>query len=311
MAAAACPVCAGEGVLLRRLSAAYLADGLHRVFGEAPPAGLVPHGYGLVRCAVCGLVYADPMTPGDAAFYAWLTGFPKYHAQDRWEWAEMKRVLAAVGRPLRLLELGAGKGDLLAFLAGVPGLTARGIDLSESSVQAARARGLDVRHAALEEVLAAEAGTYDAVVLSHVLEHVERPRELMQGVMRLLAPGGRVLFSVPYSPMSREYLSDDVMNLPPHHLTRWNISALRCLARVTGMALETWMPKAKSPLKRAMKHTCDSAVGEGRVSGLARLPVLLANFRGFLRILAEHQARERVDGRMAADTILVSLRREA
>jgi len=307
----ACPICAGEGALLRRLSAVYLADGLRRVFGEAPPDGLVPDGYGLARCTACGLVYADPMTPGSAAFYAWLTGFPKYHARDRWEWDQMKRVLAAEGRPLRLLELGAGRGDLLADLAAVPGLATRGIDLSESSVAAARARGLDVRRAALEDILTDEAGTCDAVVLSHVLEHVGDPLGLMRGVIHLLAPGGRVLFSVPYSPMSREYLADDIMNLPPHHLTRWNISALRTLARVTGLALDTWMPKAKSPFKRAMKHTCDAAVGEGRVSGLRRLPVLLANLPGFMRILAEHRARERVDGRMAADTILVSLRREA
>ncbi|MEQ9682513.1 MAG: hypothetical protein RLO49_07380, partial [Rhodospirillales bacterium] len=61
---------------------------------------------------------------------------------------------------------------------------------------------------------------------------------------------------------------------------------------------------------RALKHTCDKVVGESRVSGLARLPVVLANWGDFRRILADHWNRERVGGQMAADTILVSLLRK-
>jgi len=218
-------------------------------------------------------------------------------------------LLAAEARPLRLLELGAGQGDFLETLKDLPRVTAQGIDLSESSVKKAQARGLDVRRESLERVIVDAAGTYDAVVLSHVLEHVATPGALMGAVRNLLAPKGRILFSVPYSPMSREYLHDDVMNLPPHHMTRWNIQALDGLARVLGLELETWMPKAKAPWKRALKHTCDKVRGEGRVRGLARLPVVLANWGEFRRILADHRGRERVGGQMAGDTILVSLRK--
>ncbi len=308
---ATCPVCAGPGAVIRHLGADEIARGLTAVFGAAPPAGAVPGDYDIVRCADCGLVYADPMLAGGAAFYDWLTGFAKYHAQGRWEWARIKDVLADEGRALRLLELGAGQGDFLATLSDLPQISAEGIDLSESSVRKAQARGLDVRRDTLEQVIAKAAGTYDAVVLSHVLEHVATPGALMGAVKNLLAPKGRILFSVPYSPMSREYLHDDVMNLPPHHMTRWNISALGGLARVLGLELETWMPKAKAPWKRALKHTCDKIKGEGRVRGLARLPVVLANWGEFRRILADHRNRERVGGQMAADTILVSLKKQA
>mgnify|MGYP003629586560 FL=1 len=307
---AKCPVCSGPGAVVRRLDAAEIARGLAAVFGVSPPTGAVPGDYDIVRCADCALVYADPMRAGGGVLYDWLTSFPKYHAQGRWEWARIKDVLAAEARPLRLLELGAGQGDFLETLKDLPRVTAQGIDLSDSSVRKAQARGLDVRRESLEQVIVEAAGTYDAVVLSHVLEHVATPGALMGAVRNLLAPQGRILFSVPYSPMSREYLHDDVMNLPPHHMTRWNISALEGLARVTGLDLETWMPKAKAPWKRALKHTCDKVRGEGRVRGLARLPVVLANWGEFRRILADHRNRERVSGQMAADTILVSLNKE-
>ena len=306
---AKCPVCSGPGAVIRRLGADEIARGLAAVFGQSPPADAVPGDYDIVRCVDCALVYADPMRAGGAVLYDWLTSFPKYHAQGRWEWARIKDVLAAEARPLRLLELGAGQGDFLETLEDLPQVTAEGIDLSESSVKKAQARGLDVRRESLEQVIVEAAGAYDAVVLSHVLEHVATPGALMGAVRNLLAPQGRILFSVPYSPMSREYLHDDVMNLPPHHMTRWNISALEGLARVTGLDLETWMPKAKAPWKRALKHTCDKVRGEGRVRGLARLPVVLANWGEFRRILADHRSRERVGGQMAADTILVSLKK--
>lgn len=305
-----CPICAGTGAPVRPLPADEIAAGLTAVFGRIPPAGAIPCDYVLARCTACGLVYGDPMTAGGPALYAWLTSFAKYHAQGRWEWARMKQILADEGRPLRLLELGAGQGDFLASLADLPQVTARGIDLSDESVQAARARGLDVRRASVEDVVQKEAGRHDVVVLSHVLEHVGDPLRLMRGIVRLLAPRGRALFSLPYSPMSREYLHDDVMNLPPHHMTRWNIGALEALAHITGLELETWMPEAKSPWKRALKHTCDQVAGEGRVRGLLRLPVVLANLGTFRKILAAHKAREVVNGRPAADTILVSLRKD-
>ncbi|HAD87990.1 MAG TPA: hypothetical protein DCG48_11565 [Rhodospirillaceae bacterium] len=306
---AKCPVCSSPGRVLRRLPASELAGGLEAVFGAAPPSGAVPGDYDLVECTACGLVYADPMLAGGGALYDWLTSFPKYHAQGRWEWAKLKELLVAEGRPVRLLELGAGQGDFLATLQDLPQVTAQGIDLAERSVAKARARGLDVRKAALEQVIEEAAGTYDAVVLSHVLEHVATPGALMGAVKNLLAPGGRILFSVPYSPMSREYLHDDVMNLPPHHMTRWNIRALEGLSRVTGLALETWMPKAKAPWKRALKHTCDKVRGEGRVRGLARLPVVLANWSTFRQVLSDHRNREHVGGQPAADTVLVSLQK--
>ncbi|MEQ8226941.1 MAG: class I SAM-dependent methyltransferase [Rhodospirillales bacterium] len=307
---AKCPVCSGPGKIVRHLPADEIKQGLEAVFAAAPPAQAVPCDFDLAACGDCGLVYADPMQAGGQALYDWLTGFPKYHAQGRWEWARIKDVLRTEARPLRLLELGAGQGDFLATLGDLADVTAEGIDLSERSVAKARARGLAVRKATLEQVIVEAAESYDAVVLSHVLEHVATPGALMGAVKNLLAPGGRILFSLPYSPMSREYLHDDVMNLPPHHMTRWNIRALEGLARVLDLSLETWMPKAKAPWKRALKHTCDKIRGEGRVRGLARLPVVLANWGTFRRVLADHRAREQVGGQMAADTILVSLKKQ-
>ena len=39
------------------------------------------------ECERCTLVFADPMRPGDVPFYEWVSSFPAYHAESRWEWA--------------------------------------------------------------------------------------------------------------------------------------------------------------------------------------------------------------------------------
>lgn len=69
------------------------------------------------------------------------------------------------------------------------------------------------------------------------------------------------------------------------------------------MPMELRLPKPKSVLKRALKQTCDK-VGMLR-AGLARWPVVARHRRVFFDLLAQHRARETVNGRRAADTVLV------
>ncbi len=56
--------------------------------------------------------------------------------------------------------------------------------------------GLTVHHGVLED-LSLEAGAYDAIVLNHVLEHVQDPFTTLEEVARLLRPGGIVRIEVP------------------------------------------------------------------------------------------------------------------
>ncbi len=126
-----------------------LRFGLEAVFGAAPPSGAVPGDYDLVECTACGLVYADPMLAGGGALYDWLTSFPKYHAQGRWEWAKLKELLVAEGRPVRLLELGAGQGDFLPRMSRGRRYASCVSDLSESEQIARAAAGDRMAQSAL------------------------------------------------------------------------------------------------------------------------------------------------------------------
>jgi 2-polyprenyl-3-methyl-5-hydroxy-6-metoxy-1,4-benzoquinol methylase len=301
-----CPVCAGES----RPTATYGAELIRLLladeFGEKPPAHLTLPDYEMHECERCTLVFADPMRPGDVLFYEWVAGFPSYHAESRWEWSAVHRVLEQK-KSVQLLELGCGEGKFLASLADLKHVDAMGIDLSDASVARARALGLNARRAAINDILGGSE-RFDMIVMTHVLEHVERPLAVIESCKRLLHNGGEIMFSVPYSPTSREYVRLDVMNLPPHHLTRWNMASLRCLADVSKLKFSYGMRKPKPLLKRAIRHTLDAANAKDTKGHLRRLAVVLSNPRLFTEAIRLHRTREKIEGRRAADEIVVRLR---
>ena len=309
-AATNCPVCGGAARVERRLPADETRRRLGEVFGRPPPDAIAIADYRLLECGACGLVFADPMEAGSAEFYRWLTGFEKYHAGERWEWRKTKELLSAGPGGQSLLEIGCGTGRFLATISGLEGLSAAGIDLSQSSVDAALALGHEAYCAELSGLGAVfgDERKFDAIVLSHVLEHAEQPLEAIAAIQPFLKPGGRIFVSVPYSPMSREMLYFDVMNLPPHHMTRWNMRALGKLSEAANMSFSTYMPKPKPPLKRAIRATWVTVrQRETGVPVLSRIAAIMAHPAIFRRFLRQSYGRERVAGRIAADEILVVL----
>jgi 2-polyprenyl-3-methyl-5-hydroxy-6-metoxy-1,4-benzoquinol methylase len=95
-----------------------------------------------------------------------------------------------------VLELGCSDGRMTERLAAaVPSVTA--VDGSRPYVEAVRRRlpGVEVVHALFEEY--EPGGTFDVVILGHVLEHVAEPVALLDRARGFLAGNGRMVVSVP------------------------------------------------------------------------------------------------------------------
>ncbi len=309
-----CPVCGGSGKFQENLPRDVTRSRLGAVFGAPPPESVEIVDYTLQGCEDCGLVFSCPMQSGDHRFYEWITGFPRYHAKRRWEWRAIYSILAKDKRPLRLLEVGCGSGAFLEYAARLDHVTAVGIDHSTQSVQTARDRGATAHVSSVEDFRDnhPDIGLFDVVVATHLLEHMADPRGFVDQCVSHLADGGYLLSSTPYSPLSRELLSNDVMNLPPHHMTRWNARAYRSLAEVTNLHLEFFAPRAKPAVKRALRQTCIRVAGEDRHFPLIeRVMILASNMGIFVETLAKTRARERINGRPSPDKILVKLTKRA
>jgi SAM-dependent methyltransferase len=104
--------------------------------------------------------------------------------------------VAAVGGPgHRVLDLGCRTGAVTQhFLAGNQVV---GLDVDESALERAAARGIAPVRASVEERLPFENGSFDVVVAGELLEHVRAPEEIVDEVIRILRDGGRFVGSVP------------------------------------------------------------------------------------------------------------------
>ncbi len=109
---------------------------------------------------------------------------------------------------MRILDIGSGTGDLAADIHGAfPSAELLGLDVSEAAVEHAarkvptatflqrdliREAGADPKHT----------GWATHAVCSEVLEHVEDPGRLLANTRPYLAPGCRLVVTVPGGPMS-------------------------------------------------------------------------------------------------------------
>jgi len=98
----------------------------------------------------------------------------------------------------RILDVACG-GGLVSFPLAEVGFDVLGVDLAEGAIEAARARVSASSTLAFQvgDAYALEApdASFDAVLLLDMLEHVERPADVLAEAARVVRPGGLVLFN--------------------------------------------------------------------------------------------------------------------
>jgi SAM-dependent methyltransferase len=160
-----------------------------------------PRLYPLLRCSVCGTAVTGGEPPGPELYEggAYAPERPRaagaVEALLRVAAGQPARLLRQAGVPpgARVLDAGAGRGRQLAGLLRA-GFDARGIEPSERGHATLEADGLPAARERIEEH---EDDGLDAVVLWHVLEHLDGPAAGLARVGSWLRPGGIVLVGVP------------------------------------------------------------------------------------------------------------------
>jgi 2-polyprenyl-3-methyl-5-hydroxy-6-metoxy-1,4-benzoquinol methylase len=169
----------------------------------------VKRGYPIVRCARCGLVFSNPQVDeelvlaeyraaGETANDLWVDVLTSERQLelDREKFEEILDELEPYRRGGRLLDVGTSIG-LFLHAARERGWDGIGTEFGRRALAYARDRfGVEVYDRPLSE-LDLEAESFDAVTLNSVLEHVNRPLELLGEVAALLRPGGALFLIVP------------------------------------------------------------------------------------------------------------------
>ncbi len=158
--------------------------------------------------------------------------------EHHWWYRGRRAVLAAVldglslPAGLRILDAGCGSGRNMVALAARGSVT--GVEIAPASLQVARDRGAgEVVPGSLDEPLPFADGVFDLAVALDVLEHVADDEAALRALARVIAPGGRLLVTVPqYGWLWGEH---DVL---AHHHRRYTRTLLLGRAHAAGLRRE-------------------------------------------------------------------------
>ncbi len=126
-----------------------------------------------------------------------------------------------------ILEVGSGRGDFINAFHAI-GMSASAIDREES---ASTDRGVQFKKTDLEtEPIPFSDNSFDVVYHKSVLEHFYRPDHIMSESLRVLKPGGKLIFLVPDWESQYKTFYEDVTHCRPY-----TVNAIRDLLMMNGM----------------------------------------------------------------------------
>jgi len=178
---------------------------------------------GYFNCKSCSLKYFYPDFGGDDLFYSNLQMEKNYYFDNKFEYEVVKKYF---NQSMDVLEIGSGKG---AFSKLIEYKTYTGLELNESAVKLAKQEGLNLIHNSIQDFANQYLSKkFDIVCSFQVLEHVflKDLHSFIESSLKLLKVGGKMIIVVPSDSSFLGKTPNTVLNLPPHHLTRWNDESL-------------------------------------------------------------------------------------
>jgi len=155
---------------------------------------------------------------------------------DHWWFAARRRIIIRLIEtwrpkpgPLKILEVGCGTGSNLDLLKAFGTVDAIEPDDGARALAAERS-GIAVKGGYLPHGVPLEDGAYDLIVLFDVLEHIPEDVPALSYLTAKLAPGGRVLVTVPGAPWM--WSEHDVAH---HHQRRYTVAQLKTVFGQAGL----------------------------------------------------------------------------
>ena len=193
---------------------------------------------------------------GDYQYRALHSGHPM---QRFWHHGKLTMINRLIRQHLeadsKVLEIGCGAGNLL-LQAAVPGSYPVALDLAKQALTFVRSRlreamsGIEAPRdfmciQSIGEFLPLEGESFECILLSEVIEHLEVPQISITEAARVLRPGGRLLVTTPnyrsFWPLMEQVV--DRLNMAPkmageQHISRFHPTSLKKLLIESGLQIE-------------------------------------------------------------------------
>jgi len=246
---------------------------------------LLCEGFSYVRCVKCGLVQMNPQPLQDEIKRRYGEGSGEDYlayelanerafldlellALNDAGFGKLEKELFANGKSanginaVRILDVGCATGSLLAFLRQT-GWETTGVEINETQAEyGKRERKLDVRKVPLEEIHFSD-GYFNAVIASHLIEHLNDPASFVAEVYRILANGGRFFVTTPnIAGFQARLFKGRWRSAIFDHLYLFSVKTLTRLLKEKGFTIEkiaVWGGLAKGSAPDRVKRLFDKA----------------------------------------------------
>ncbi|MCA6595315.1 MAG: methyltransferase domain-containing protein [Pseudanabaena sp. M046S1SP1A06QC] len=195
------------------------------------------HGYKeiyLYQCNQTKLKFFFPLDiAGSDKLYEQLQKLNWFYMPDKWE---HKVALKNLLNCNDILEIGCAFGSFVESALNL-GLNAKGIELNLAAVEIAKSNNLPVESIDLEDFAKQYPLSQDAICSFQVLEHISEPSNFIKLCLQILKPNGKLILCVPNSQSFLKY-QYNLLDMPPHHMTQWEISTFQSLENIFPLKLQ-------------------------------------------------------------------------
>jgi 2-polyprenyl-3-methyl-5-hydroxy-6-metoxy-1,4-benzoquinol methylase len=169
----------------------------------------------------------------------------------------------------KVLEIGCGNGNLLNHLATL-GWQVQGIEPDRKAAEIAIHRNLPVMCGELSEHSFAPQ-SFDAIIMSHVIEHIADPIPLLQECLQLLKPGGRLVMLTPnLNALGHRWFGRNWLHMdPPRHLNLFTQESITAACKMAGginISCKTTIRDANWTLGGSLALSCNGRYRIGELS---------------------------------------------
>jgi SAM-dependent methyltransferase len=172
--------------------------------------------------------------------------------------AKIALIRSAVGgRPVRLLDVGCGKGFFVKACRDA-GIDASGIDLSQAAIEVARDDlGVPAVCGRIEDATQ-QLGSFDVVTLWATIEHLPNPLTTLSTIRSVLPPGGWFFLDTGTGHDLLECLLPGLTQWydPPQHVFVFSPAGMKCLLSRAGFSVVSLDPIfERTHLRRVVRLT--------------------------------------------------------